>query len=217
MNQYAMTTPTADDAPAKALGAAAIWVSSIYVGCQLISNVASLKIGIVAGLAVDMGTFLYPVTFTLRDLVHKTVGRKGARAVILAAGILNLFMALYLMWSAAVPGDPEWGLNEQFRAVLNPVWRLVVASIAAQVISEFVDTEVYHWFVTRVTRRHQWLRVLTSNSISVPVDNVIFAIGAFGFALPWPVVMEIFVFNLIVKYAVTLTSLPFIYMVKEKQ
>ena len=41
-----------------------------------------------------------------------------------------------------------------------------LASIVAEVVSELVDTEVYHWWVTKVTTRHQWARVLVSNGIS---------------------------------------------------
>jgi queuosine precursor transporter len=81
------------------------------------------------------------------------------------------------------------------------------------VVSELLDTEVYHWWVTRVSRGNQWLRVLVSNSVSVPVDNLIFAIGAFGGVLPWDVVWQIFLINLLVKYGMTLISLPMIYMV----
>ena len=182
-----------------------------YIAAQMLADIASLKIGVIAGLAVDMGTFVYPFTFTLRDIVHKVLGRANARLLILTAGVINLLMAAYLRWSASVPGDPSWGLNDEFSAILAPVWRIVLASIAAEVISELVDTEVYHWFVTRVTTRFQWLRVLTSNSISVPIDNLIFSVGAFGWMLPWAVVGEIFIFNLLVKYAITLISLPLIY------
>ncbi|MEJ2511867.1 MAG: queuosine precursor transporter, partial [Anaerolineales bacterium] len=116
-----------------------------------------------------------------------------------------------------VPGDPGWGLNEEYAAILAPVWRIVIASIAAELISELIDTEVYHWFVTRITTRYQWARVLISNSVSVPVDNVIFAIGAFGFNLPWPVVWDIFLINLLVKYGVTILSLPLIYVTPQEQ
>ena len=59
--------------------------------------------------------------------------------------------------------------------------------------------------------------MLVSNSVSVPVDNLIFAVGAFGFILPWGVVWEIFLFNLIVKYAITVLSLPLIYLVPNNQ
>lgn len=207
------SSETAEIAPtAAAVSAIAVVVVAAYIGAQMLSDIASLKIGVVAGLAVDMGTFIYPITFTLRDLVHKTLGKTLTRTLIIMAAIINLFMALYLMWAAAVPSDPEWGLGEQFSAILAPVWRIVIASIVAEVVSELFDTEVYHWWVTRVTRRFQWLRVLLSNSISVPIDNLIFAVGAFGWVLPWDVVWQIFIFNLLVKYGVTLISLPLIYI-----
>lgn len=199
--------------------ALAVIVVSLYIAAQMLSDIASLKIGVVAGMAVDMGTFIYPITFTLRDVVHKVLGRRNARVIIVTAAGVNLFMAGYLLWAASVASDPGWGLGAQFSAILAPVWRIVVASILAELVSELMDTEIYHWFVTRVTRRYQWLRVLISNSVSVPVDNIIFAVGAFApftifgmEGLPWAVVWQIFVFNLIVKYAMTLLSLPLIYL-----
>jgi uncharacterized integral membrane protein (TIGR00697 family) len=186
-----------------------------YLAAQMLADIASLKIGIVAGLSVDMGTFVYPITFTLRDLVHKTLGKKAARTLILTAGGINIFMAAYLFVSALAPEDPSWGLGREFSAVLSPVWRIVLASIAAEVLSELADTEVYSWFVRRVTRNKKWLRVLVSNGVSIPVDNAIFAFGAFAFTLPAATVWEIFIMNLIVKFGITLVSLPLIYIGKE--
>lgn len=208
-----------DPAPATALRRGvveiprvAVLVVAAYVAAQMLADIASLKIGVVFGLAVDMGTFVYPVTFTLRDVVHKVLGKRNAQTIIVAAGAINLFMAAYLMWAASVPSDPSWGLGEQFQAILAPVWRIVLASIAAEVVSELLDTEVYHWFVSKVTTRYQWLRVLLSNGVSVPVDNLVFAVGAFGGVLPWAVVWQIFIFNLLIKYGITLLSLPLIYI-----
>ncbi|HSO27538.1 MAG TPA: queuosine precursor transporter [Anaerolineales bacterium] len=195
----------------------AILVVSAYIGAQMVSDIASLKIGIVLGLAVDMGTFIYPLTFTLRDLVHKTLGLENARALVLTAGVINLGMAFYLSWAANTPSDPSWGLGAEFSAILGPVWRIVLASIAAEVVSELVDTQMYHWWVTRITTRRQWLRVLVSNGVSVPIDNLIFSIGAFGFVLPWAVVGQIFLFNLAVKYAMTLVSIPLIYLAPDQK
>lgn len=194
----------------------AVVVIAAYIAAQMLSDIASLKIGLVAGYAVDMGTFIYPITFTLRDLVHKVLGKKNTRILILSAGAINLFMAAYLMWAASVPSDDFWGLGTEFSAILSPVWRIVLASIAAEVVSELVDTEVYHLFVTKITTKHQWARVLVSNSVSVPIDNIIFALGAFAFTLPWSVVWQIFFFNLIVKYGITVLSLPLIYLVPDQ-
>lgn len=188
-------------------------VIAAYIAAQMISDISSLKIGIVMGLAVDMGTFIYPITFTLRDMAHKLQGKRNAQTLVITAGVVNLLMAGYLWWVARVPGDPSWGLSDEFSAILGPVWRIVLASIAAEVVSELVDTEIYHWFVTRVTTRYQWLRVLLSNSVSVPLDSLIFAVFAFAITLPWAVVGQIFLFNLFIKFGMTLLSLPLIYLV----
>ena len=190
-----------------------VWVIAAYVAAQMMADVLSLKIASIAGFSVDAGTFVYPVTFTLRDMVHKLLGRTSARAVIVAAAVINLLMAALFGFAAWLPADPSWSLQNEFAAVLTPVWRIVLASIAAELISEFTDTEVYHLWVTKVTRRFQWARVLVSNSFSVPVDSLVFSWGAFGGRYASATVWSIFLSNVIVKGAVTLVSLPGIYLV----
>lgn len=191
-----------------------IVVISLYVAAQLLSDIASLKITLIAGFSMDAGTFIYPLTFTIRDLVHKRLGKQVARTVIILAAGINLFMALFFHFTAWLPQDPSWGLGKEFAAVLGPVWRIVVASIVAEVISELIDTEIYHLWQNRITEKYQWMRVLSSNAISIPVDSLIFCWGAFGFLLPHDVVWSIFFANVIVKVAVTIFSLPAIYLVK---
>ena len=194
---------------------AGILVVAAYIAAQMLSDVLSLKIALVAGFSIDAGTFVYPFTFTLRDMVHKLLGRSAARTVIAAAAVINLLMASLFAFAAWLPPDPTWTLQREFAAVLAPVWRIVIASIAAELVSEFTDTEVYHLWVTRVTRRYQWARVLVSNVISVPLDSLIFCWGAFGGLLPAVTVWSIFWANVLVKGAVTLISLPGIYLVPE--
>lgn len=208
----------------------AVVVIAAYIAAQMVADITSVKIGEVAGLAVDMGTFIYPVTFTLRDLVHKVLGKRNAQVLIVTAAVINLFMVIYASWAASVPSDPlsdpDGSFGMAYGMVFGPLWRITIASILAEVVSELADTEAYHWFVTRVTRDKQWLRVLVSNGISVPIDNAIFAIGAFGalpglqdhfLTAPWTVVWEIFIFNLLVKFGVTLLSMPLIYLIPNKQ
>jgi uncharacterized integral membrane protein (TIGR00697 family) len=212
-------------AAAASFSRAAIIIVASYVGAQMIADIGSLKIGVIAGLAVDMGTFVYPATFTLRDMVHKQLGKRNAQTIIITAAAINLVMAAYLAWASSVPSDPAWGLGEAFSAVLGPVWRIVTASIVAEIVSELIDTEVYHWFVKRVTTKYQWARVLVSNAVSVPIDSLIFTVLAFAplpflldnpLTVPWEVVWQIFAFNVAVKFAVTLVSMPLIYATPDR-
>ncbi len=192
-------------------------VIAAYAAFQMMADIASLRIVTVAGFSVDAGTFVYPFTFTLRDLVHKTAGIRVARTLIVTVAVLNLIMALLFWLTSILPPDMSVGPQVEFGMVLSPVWRIVFASILAEVVSELIDTEGYRLWVERVTRRYQWARVLVSNAVSVPVDSLIFAWLAFGGTMPNAVVWSIFASNVIIKGATTLISLPGIYLVKEKE
>ena len=191
---------------------AALFVAVSYVALQLISNVSSVKVGFVFGYAVDMGVFLYPLTFTLRDLVHWELGRELTRKCIYFAVLLNLLMSAYFAFIARFPADPSSPASVAFGDCLAPVWRIVTFSILAQLVSELIDTEVYHAYEKRFGERHRWGLVLTSNTVSIPVDNAVFCIGAFAGTYDWDVIGQIFMFNFIVKYMISILSIPLIYL-----
>ena len=67
----------------------AICVIAAYIAAQILADIGTLKIALVGGFNIDGGTFIYPLTFTLRDMVHKLLGRRAAQTVILAAGVIN--------------------------------------------------------------------------------------------------------------------------------
>lgn len=193
-----------------------ILIISSYIACQMISNIASVKIANVLSLAVDGGTFLYPLAFTIRDMAHKTIGKKNTQKLIIVSAIINIFTPIYFYIISQIPADSSWEFNEAFQTTLSPVIRIAVASIVASTLSELVDTEIYHFFVTKITNKYQWLRVLISNAFSIPVDNFLFVSIAFFGVLPMDTLIGIFIFNFFVKYAVTIISVPMIYLVKEK-
>lgn len=192
-------------------------VSIIYIAAQMLSDIGSLQIVRFAGLSFDAGTFIYPITFTLRDLAHKTLGLKGVRVLIISAAVINLVMAGYFWFVSILQPDTTAGSSDLWGRVLAPVWRITLASIGAEVISELIDTEAYRLWVERVSKRHQWMRVLVSNSISVPVDSFSFTFMAFYGTMPLSTVWQIFWANVIIKGIVTVVSLPMIYLVKDRE
>ncbi|HKJ91404.1 MAG TPA: VUT family protein, partial [Oceanipulchritudo sp.] len=55
-------------------------------------------------------------------------------------------------------------------------WRVFLASFLAILIAESADTEIFHLY-----RDRSWLgRVFRSNSVSIPVDSVLFNLIAFA-------------------------------------
>ncbi|MFO7639645.1 MAG: queuosine precursor transporter [bacterium] len=191
-------------------------VSAAYIGAQMMADIASLRIVTIAGFSVDAGTLIYPFTFTLRDLVHKTGGRRAADTLVITAGGINLLMAGLFSLVAWLPADLSVGPQLEFGMVLGPVWRIVIASIVAEVTAELVDGAVYQRWVNRFGMKRQWLRVLVSNGFSAPLDSALFVALAFIGRMGFGVVVGIFVANVVIKYAVSVVSMPMIYLVRER-
>ncbi|MDW3178065.1 MAG: queuosine precursor transporter [Acidimicrobiia bacterium] len=192
-------------------------LAGTYIAAQMMSDIASLKIITIFGRGVDAGTLVYPITFTIRDLIHKVAGKKVARTLIFTAAAINLAMAVLFWVVAKWSGDPSAGEQLAFEELLAPVWRIVLASIVAEIVSEIIDTEAYERWVDRFGSKFQWGRVLSSNAIAIPIDSILFVTIAFVGDLPGSLIWEIFWLNVVFKGAVTLISLPWIYLVKPQQ
>lgn len=180
---------------------------SCYVAAQLIANILSAKITVLPmlNLAVDGGTIVYPLTFTLRDLVHKTCGKKNARQIIITAAALNALMfALFWLVGKMAP-DPSWSLQNAYEQILLPVGRIVAASIIAQIISELIDTEIFSVVYKKIG---ELSAVFISNLGGLLIDSLIFGLIAFAGNLPAATVTQIIIANIFIKLIISTLSLP---------
>ena len=194
-----------------------VLVAVLYVAVQMLADIAGLRILSIAGFSIAGGTLIYPITFTLRDMVHKVSNASIARLLIFSSGAINLFMAGFFLLVAKLPPDLAVGEQSEFGMVLANVGRISVASIVAEIVAELIDTEIYEIWVKRFGQRWQWGRVLASNAISVPVDTALFTVMAFAGILPTDVMLGLFVSNMLMKTVITFISIPGIYLVKENR
>lgn len=194
-----------------------ITVVSLYISFQIFSDIMAIKITTVLGLTIPTAVFIYPLTFTLRDVIHKSLGKRKAKNIIFISAILNVVMVLLFQFSIILPPAESWGIQKEFSVVLGGVWRTVIASILAEMVSQLIDTEAYSFFVNKITRKHQWLRVLFSNFFASPVDSFIFIFFAFYGTLPVSVLLSMVLGQTLVKWAVSLISTPLVYVTKEKE
>jgi uncharacterized integral membrane protein (TIGR00697 family) len=184
----------------------------IYIACELIANVTASKPVQIGGIIVPAAIFIYALTFTLIDLINESFGKQGARKVILAALIANLLLAGYAQLAVLLPSPPFYKGQEAFAGVLGSTPRIVLASLAAYLVSSLVDAEVFAFWRVHV-RGPKWARVVISNAISTAVDSVIFITLAFYGHMPvWILIKG----QYIVKMAITVGSIPLIYLVRSQ-
>ena len=187
-----------------------------YIMLQLVADVTAAKIIEVWGLTMPAGTFIFALTFTWRDMLHKRLGKEWARAAIVVAALCNLAMVLYFLFAIELTPAVFWENQRAFETTLGITWRIALASIVAEVISELLDTEAYHILTQQIPARHQYLRVLGSNAVSLPVDSLIFGVLAFGGTIGLSALWSVIKGQIVFKAFVTMISLPGIYAVSEK-
>ncbi|MDO4581505.1 MAG: queuosine precursor transporter [Bacillota bacterium] len=190
-------------------------MAAIYIALVIFSNLGSLRVLAVAGLSVDGGALLYPFTFTARDILHKKSGAALTRFVIILAAGVNLALFGFVWLVGVLPADMTVGAQGEYALVLAPGVRLVLASVLAMTAAELLDTRIYSAVRRRFGARRQWLRVLLSNLVSVPVDTLIFLALAFGGKYPLAVLGSMFAANIAIKFTVSLLSLAGVYAVKD--
>ena len=182
----------------------------LYIACELIANVTASKPVQLGGMVVPAAIFIYTLTFTLIDLINESLGKEGARKVILTAFLANLLLAAYVQLAVMLPPAAFYSGQEAFSGVLGSTPRIVFASLTAYLISSLIDAEIFSFWRARV-QRLRWTRVLVSNAVSTWVDSVIFITLAFYGTMPvWVLIKGQYV----IKMAITLLSLPLIYLVK---
>lgn len=192
-------------------------LSGCYLFCAMLSNILSLKIIRVPVLnwAVDAGTILYPLSFVVRDMLHKNAGRRLAKSVIISSGVLVAMMAVLIKIVILLPPDPGWHLQQAFSDVLSSTWRLVAAGIGVQVIGGLINTMLFSWGFRRWPKK-DILVSFASNGIALFLDTVFFCVFAFSFTYPWAVVWQIIGVNLIFKILTALIFSPFIRLIERK-
>jgi uncharacterized integral membrane protein (TIGR00697 family) len=182
----------------------------LYIACELIANVTASKPVQLGGIIVPAAIFIYALTFTLIDLINESLGKQGARKVIVAAFIANLLLAAYSHLAVILPHPPFYSGQEAFAGVLGSTPRIVMASLTAYLVSAFIDAEIFAFWRVHL-RGPKWVRVLVSNAISTWVDSVVFITLAFYGIMPvWILIKG----QYIVKMAITFVSLPLIYLVR---
>jgi uncharacterized integral membrane protein (TIGR00697 family) len=126
-----------------------------------------------------VGMVPFPVTFLLTDVINEFYGKRAARFITLTAfsmGVLS-FAIIYL--SASIPFAPftratDWtGVNEQtFNNVFLSSLRMIIASLTAFLISQFVDIGVFQLLKRLTSNRLLWLRASGSTAASQLIDTI---------------------------------------------
>jgi uncharacterized integral membrane protein (TIGR00697 family) len=126
-----------------------------------------------------VGMVPFPITFLLTDVINEFYGKRAARFITLVGfgmGVLS-FAIIYL--SASIPFADftrvaTWGgVNEKaFNTVFLGSLRMIIASLCAFLVAQFVDIAVFQLLKRLTSNRMLWLRATGSTVASQLIDTI---------------------------------------------
>lgn len=179
----------------------ATYLSIGFVAATMIANVMSLRMIAPLGIVMDAGALLYPVTFVLRDVLHRSSGLGAANRAVTASVVCNIAMFALFAVAAWLPADPGTGPQAEFGQVLMPGMLIVLGSVVAQFVSERLDGRIFQ-SIWRNGEGSSVKAMLVSNLICIPVDSIIMCGIAFGLTVPIASVALTTLSNIGIKYVV---------------
>jgi len=173
------------------------------------------------------GVLLWPAVFIITDVINEYFGKKGVKRItyITIGLIAYVFIILYLVMNLA-PADfwlnvydtdaagNAFNINEAFQKVFSQGLNIIIASLIAFLVSQFVDVFVFHR-LRRITGKNKiWLRATGSTLVSQLIDSFIVLTIAFYILGPWSIqqVLAVGVTNYMYKFVVAVGLTPLLYL-----
>lgn len=164
---------------------------------------------------LSVGIIAYPVTFLVTDIISEIYGRKRANRVVRAGIFASAFALLIVVVSTEAPATDWSPINDEtFKNVFGFTFIAVGASLAAYLLAQFLDVQIFHYW-KRVTKgKHLWLRnnFSTFSSQLVDTGTVLLLLCSFG-VIDWSLFWILLVNGYLFKVMFALFDTPIVYAI----
>jgi queuosine precursor transporter len=173
---------------------------------------------LIGGLLVfGAGNIFFPISYIFGDILTEVYGYARARKVIWAgfgAMIFATLMAQVVIHLTPYPGEPfNATLQPAIETVFGSTWRIVLASILAFWIGDFVNAYVLARMKVWTQGRHLWTRTIGSTVLGQGVDSLVFYPIAFYGVWSSDSLLAVLGFNFVFKVMVEVVMTPLTYLV----
>jgi len=183
----------------------------IFVAVLLISNVVAVKIVKIGPFSFAGGTLLFPLAYIFGDVFTEVYGYKRMRRIIWTGFVANILMALVFVIIGKLPAASAWSNQAAYDAILGWVPRIVLASILAYWVGEFINSFILAKMKVWTKGKWLWTRTIGSTVFGELLDTVIFVLIAFWGALPSALIISVIISNYILKVGVEIIFTPITY------
>ena len=166
-----------------------------------------------AGYTFGAGILFFPLSYVIGDVLTEVYGYARARRVIWTGLAALIFMA-FMSWAVvAIPPAESWDGQAAYEQVFGQVPRIVLASITAFWVGEFVNSYVLAKMKLWTQGKALWTRTIGSTVIGQAADSVLFYPIAFLGVWETQDVVAVMITNWAMKVAWEILLTPVTYTV----
>ena len=133
------------------------------------------------------GILFFPISYLIDDVLTEVYGYARARRAIWAGFAALAFMALMEWTVVHLPVASGWTGQEAYERVFGSGWRIIVASMSAFFVGDFIESAVMAKLKIWSQGRHLWMRFWGSTIVGEGIDSLIFYPLAFYGMVDWPI------------------------------
>lgn len=196
---------------------------SIYIFCIAVSELMGAKtfpllnIGVIQ-LNASVAIFVFPLLFTITDIIVEVHGAERARSIVRSGLIVIFLILLFSLLVTSLPPSRRFITSEAaYDAVFGLSARIAAASLTAFAVAAFLDVAIFTRLRERMKKHALWFRNNASNIISQAVDTTVFMFLAFYAFDKGFIDNTLFLLSLIIPYwllksLMSLIETPLVYL-----
>jgi uncharacterized integral membrane protein (TIGR00697 family) len=166
-------------------------ILTLFAATWLISNVAAVKLVSIYGVTLTGGFIIFPFTTMLSSIIVEVYGYKNSRQAIWSGFILNLTFVFFINIVNVIPSSSHWHLEDQFKNILVPETRIILASLISFLLSDFSNSYLMAKMKIKSQGRSLLKRILVSCGLSLSIDITCFMLLAFYGAMPSSILLKL--------------------------
>lgn len=132
------------------------------------------------------GILFFPISYLIDDVMTEVYGYARARRAIWTGFAALAFMAVMEWTVVHLPVASGWTGQEAYERVFGAGWRIILASMAAFFVGDFVESVTIAKLKIWSKGRRLWLRFWGSTIVGEGIDSLIFYPVAFLGMADWP-------------------------------
>jgi queuosine precursor transporter len=188
-------------------------IAMLFVSLFIVVNLVTQKIVPIGGsLILTAGDFIYPLNYLLSMILTEVYGYAMSRRVIWSSFVCNIFVALAIAISIALPEAPSWHEQAQYTMILGRTPRIFASSLGAFLVGEFIGTYILAKAKVFTSGKYLWFRTMGATLTGQAIDSIAFTAMAFAGIESWQniLILSFAAYGCKIVYQTLLT--PVIYM-----